>query len=491
MYKYYYGLIVVVLFSLFTNCLISDDDEPKTGKVIDTIYNYDTMYLIDSTTFDSTIISIDTVWITDSTFELDTVYSIDTTDHGNKYIVGGIQLVTDTTNLNEKSEEFLACAFYLEGYFLFRDSLPADPLRYNTIEGLYLSVFEPYTRYYDPIKSVEINKILTTSSGGTGIYVDSVISGYYVFDVVPGSPGALSGVFKNDTIIKVNGKLTAGMSYDSMQSYLVGDVGTSNSYTIKRGDSEILVTVVMDEFLDRSVFVDSINANIALITLTTFSASTFLDGGSAAEFKAALNQTNWAEWTIFDLRENGGGRLDQCISISSEFVDSGSLLMLVKEREYSEAASMFVTNENAWYAEGGQTALNRKFYVLMDSHTASASEVVIASLIQHRKDVKTIGERTYGKGRGQLFIPTPEKGIARITCMKMIPGEGISYDMIGITPDIEIEDIDYALDTAVARISGDLNIATRSLKKRSERRYVTKKYEKVGPLLYKTLNKIN
>lgn len=491
MNKYYYVLVLAVLSIIFTNCLTSNESESKTGKVIDTIYNYDTMYLIDSTTFDSAIISIDTVWTDSTNFKLDTVYDIDTIVHGNTYIVKGLQLVYDTTDLNQKSEEFLACAYYLEGFFLYRDSLPEDPLAFNTIEGLYYSVFEPYTRYYDPVISIEINKILTTASGGTGIYVDSVSSGYYVFDVVPGSPGALAGILKGDTIISVNNNSTVGMPYETMQSYLVGDVGESNNYKIKRGDLETSIVVTMNEFLDRSVFVDSVDEDIALITLTTFSASTFMPGGSAAEFEAALDQTSWAQWTIFDLRQNGGGRLDQCISITSEFVDSGSLLMSVMERDYNNTLDIFETKETQWYSEEGQKAKDRKFYVLVDSYTASASEVVVAGLIQHREDIKTIGEKTYGKGRGQLFIPTPEAGIARVTCMKMVPVEGVSYDMIGITPDIEISDPEYALDTAIARISNESSFASRALKKRFKRRYFNNKYEKTGPLLYKVLNKIN
>ncbi len=490
MSKYFYGLALSVMLLLFVNCLTSNDDEGKTGKVIDTIYNYDTMYLIDSTTFDS-VMKIDTIWVDSPSFTLDTLYEIDTIDHGNTYIIKGMQLIYDTTNIIFKSEEYLASAFYLEGYFLFRDSLPADPLAFNTIEGLYYSVMEPYTRYYDPVISIEINKILTTASGGTGIYVDSVGSGYYVFDVVPGSPGALAGVLKSDTITSVNNKSTVGLSYDEMQSYLVGDVGTSNTYKIKRADSEISINVIMDEFLDRSVFVDSVNENIALITLTTFSASTFMSGGSAAEFKAALDQTKWAEWTVFDLRQNGGGRLDQCLSIASEFVDSGSVLMDVMEREYNDTTRLFETKEVRWYSEKGQNARNRKFYVLVDSHSASASEVVVASLVQHREDIKTIGEKTYGKGRGQLFIPTPEAGIARVTCMKMVPGKGVSYDAIGITPDIVIDDPEYALDTAIARILNERDISTRALKKRFNSRYLNKNYDKTGPLLYKVLNKIN
>lgn len=492
--KFYPKIILLLGFMLLVNCLLTDDnDSPKkTGKIIDTIYNYDTLYLIDSTTFDTLSITIDSIVINDSVIGYDTTYVIDTIEHGDYYIIDGIQLVTDTTDLNEKSEEFLFCAFYLDGYFLYRDSMPVNPMSFNTIEGMYYSVMEPYTRYYDPIISVEINKILTTTSGGTGIYVDSLSNGYLVFDVVPNSPGENAGILVKDTIVRVNDVSVIGLPYDDMLDYLSGQIGTTNKYSIKRGVTEIEISVTMQEFLDRSVFIDSISNEIALITLTTFTASSFMNGGSAAEFKAALNQTSWAEWTIFDLRQNGGGRLDQCISITSEFVDSGSQLMKVRERDFNFVDTLFETVETSWYAETGQTANNRKFYVLMDDGSASASEVVIVSLMEHRPDVITVGTRTYGKARGQVFIPTPQNGIARITSMVMEPYSGIPYDVVGLIPQIEIDEAKYALDTAIARISDGRSVMPLHVQKnRAIRRSIGDKFEKTGPLLYKKLNKIS
>lgn len=487
-------IIILLIFVLLVNCLLTDNNESpvKTGQIIDTIINYDTIYMIDSTTFDTLSMKVDTVIINDSTIKYDTSYIIDTIDHDGYYVIADLQLIYDTTDLNEKSEEFLACAFYLDGYFLYRDSMPANLLSFNTMKGMYLSVLEPYTRYYNPVLSVELNKLLTTTSGGTGIYVDSVNNGYVVFDVVPNSPGANAGVLVNDTIVSVNDVSVLGLSYDYMLEYLNGNVGTIVKYGIKRGAIELEITVTMQEFLDRSVFVDSVNSEIAIITLTTFTASSFMDGGSAAEFKTALNQTSWADWTIFDLRQNGGGRLDQCISITSEFVDSGSQLMKVRERDYNFTDSLFETVETSWVASNGQTARHRKFYILMDDGSASASEVVVVSLMEHRPDVVTVGTRTYGKARGQVFIPTPQRGIARITSMVMEPNGGIPYDIVGLIPEIEIDDAEFALDTAIARISGRRSLFANQLhKNRSIRNKFTENYQKTGPLLYKKLNKIN
>lgn len=404
-------------------------------------------------------------------------------------------LISDDSDSSEpnitKSEEYQFAATALEALFLYRDSLPEDYYAFNSIEELYYSVTEPYTRYYDPIISIEINKILTTVTAGIGVYVDSVNSGYVIFDVVPGSPADLAGILINDTIIKVDGTSLIGATSETVQSYLFGDVGESHSYTINRAGSEIVISVTMSEFLDRSVFTDSLSDEIAVITLSTFSATTYMEGGSAAEFRDALNKTVWADWTIFDLRQNTGGRLDQCISITSEFVDSGLVLLNVRERDYDYVDSVYKTMDTVWLSDTGQQALTRKFYILMDSSSASASEVVIAGLRKHRPDIKTVGGVSYGKGRGQYFVPTPLEGIARITAMKMTPGEGEPYDMIGITPDVLIDDVAFALDTAVMRITGGSREVKSIERKRRNRRIRIKQKEILGPVLYKRLNKIN
>lgn len=401
---------------------------------------------------------------------------------------------SDDNSNDEKSEEYMFAASALEALFIYRDSLPDDLMAFATPELLYESVNEPYTYYFSPEYADYIWSLVTTENkGGMGIRVDSVSSGYLIYDVVPNSPANKAGLKKGDTIVAVNGDLIVAVPVDSLGNYLSGEVGESITLTIKNSSGETNITVVLDTYLDRSVLIDSLDTNIALIQLTQFSGETYLPGGSGQEFSDALDNTSWAEWTIFDLRDNGGGDLDHCIRITSEFVDSGLSLMEVRERAFNDSKQVYETQESFWYSGKEGDAKNRKFYILQDDGSASASEIVISSLKTLRTDIITVGDTTYGKARGQYWIPTPDSGISIITYATLTPIQGVTYDQIGIAPEIIVSDAQFALDTAITRIQGRGGQAVERAGRlvKGNRRGRLEKRAKFAPGAYKILNKIN
>ena len=387
----------------------------------------------------------------------------------------------------DKSPEYQSAAYYLENYFIFRDSLPENIMAFDTIENMYASVTEPYTHYYNPEISEDIWSLLTTTSGGTGVELDSTLTGYLISDVVPGSPGDVAGLLLGDTVISIDESSCVGISRKKLDTLVNGDIGDSKIFAIIRPSTSSILnkTVTIDSYLGRSVYVDSLADSIAYIHLSTFSQTTYLTGGSSAEFKQALDSTAWASWTIFDLRQNGGGELTQCIDITSEFIDSGVSLMNVREREMSDDGSFF-TQDTCWRSNARNGAVNRKFYILMDNHSASASEILISSLKSNRLDIVSVGTRTYGKARGQIFASTLENGIARVTTMTMFPVVGDWYDEVGIVPDIEISDPTFAIDTAIARIVGISEITSResNICNKSRLKFTNRQNTIFEPLLY-------
>jgi C-terminal peptidase prc len=355
----------------------------------------------------------------------------------------------------------------LDIYFVFRDRMPADPHIYHDPGSLYASVRERWTVYFDKQDALAFLDMLSTKSGGIGIFVDSVGPGILVKDVFAGSPGQSAGLLKGDTITAVNDTACLGRTFESQVNMLGGDIGQTKRLTIRRGSQELTVSVVLGEYLAPSVIADSLDSNVAYIGISIFSETTVDTGGTRSEFRAALQQTAWAPYTILDLRENGGGSVDQCLGVLRELVPAGTAAIHSSERQMrtragtSGAEYYGITADTVWRTEGQGNSLSRRFYVLVDTFTASASEVVVSCLRDNRAgSVVSVGTRTYGKGRAQyLFgindsneLYLSDSGLAKITFSRLTPVVGAPYDSVGIYPDHLVPSGGDILDTAMALI---------------------------------------
>lgn len=362
-----------------------------------------------------------------------------------------------TEEINKKlQEEYEYCWQLLNIYLLFRDYLP-EMDDYHTPASLFEAVDEPYTRYFDSEKAQEILDMLDTENTGYGIIIDSTATGYVIDYVVHESPADQAGLMVNDTIVAVDGTPVQGLSETALQEVLGADIGETKTLTIHRPDvGEMDVQVTIDVFYEPAVIVDSLQSDVAYIYLSTFLSETGTPGGSAEEFEAALNQTDWADYTILDLSYNTGGELNQCAQITSEFFNENTPLILIRQRTPNESGTGGVTVEDTLRSLFDGHAVDRKFLVLFNTYSASATELLIAALRSQRDDILLIGENTYGKARGQVYALTPMEGLATVTFSLFKPLDGISYDLTGIEPDIALGPRQDGIELALEQIESGL-----------------------------------
>lgn len=360
-------------------------------------------------------------------------------------------------DLADMQYEFAATC--LDRFFIFREKLPRDLYGFSTPEELYESVDEPYTVFLNRERAAMLFSQLTTRTGGIGIWFDSVSSGYVIKEVFDGSPGEEAGLRANDTIVQVGETVVRGMQPDSFYVLLQGDIGTDVMLRVKRGGTRYNITVTRGEFTSPSVLADSVDTATALIILLGFYQETILPGGSAEEFEVALEKTEWAENTILDLRKNGGGYLDQCFEIVSQMVEDSTPIIDFRQRVYDEETDQSVEMRDTVIAVGGGAAADRTFYILVDDSTASASEILVACLME-RDSVTVVGDSTFGKARGQILLEGPEEVVAKITFQTYTPvgKNAVSYDTVGIGPDTLLGDDpeEDAFELALDLIEGDI-----------------------------------
>jgi carboxyl-terminal processing protease len=288
-------------------------------------------------------------------------------------------------------------------------------------------------------------------TGHCGVTVDSAKTGYVVTDVIDHSPARYSEIKTGDTLLVIEGESCEGVTALRMQQLLKGAQGTTKTIRLARKDSILTRKLLMDTFFWPSVFYDSLSETTARIRIETFAYNTEHDSGTFGEFYHALDTAAWASNIIIDLRGNRGGYLWQCFKTLEPFVSSGNPFIRFRIWEFDTTTFTGEAIDTLIRATDPRWA-NAQCYMLVDSSTASASELFVAALRENRTNALTIGSSTFGKASGWTYAETPRSAIATITTLSITPVHEPSYDSVGIRPDIVIGEDEDALQVALSRI---------------------------------------
>ena len=260
---------------------------------------------------------------------------------------------------------------------------------------------------------------------GTGIQVYNDDNGnIVVYSVFDGSPASKAGLKEDDIIIKVNDKDTTNMSIDEF-SKLVKDQNGKFNITYKRGDSEKTVKLKVDTIEIRSVsskVINKDNKKIGYIRTTIFANNTY------EQFKKELDklENEGIDGLVIDLRGNSGGHLSAAEQIISLFLDSSHPIYQIKSKD----------SQNIYYSTGNKTK-DYKISVLIDSNSASASEVVTSALAE-QYGAKTVGKKSYGKGTVQELQTLSDGDQYKLTTKSWLTSKGEVIDGKGIEPDYDV-----------------------------------------------------
>ncbi len=302
---------------------------------------------------------------------------------------------------------------YYELFELFVDSMdqiernyvkPVDrrELVEAAIEGM-LGKLDPYSSYVPPEELAEFRAGVESSFGGIGLQVAIEEGQLKVLSPLVGSPAYKAGIIAGDRITQIDGESTDGITMDAAVKKLKGEVGSRVTLTVKHADREALEAYVVEREIvrvdtvlgDRRGVDDSWDfmydeqQKIGYIRVTAFGRET------AADLRAALDQLvkRQARGLILDLRFNPGGLLTSAIEVSDMFLDTGNIVSTAGRN----------APRRSWEATAERTFPKLPLVVLINRYSASASEIVAASL-QDNGRALIVGERTWGKGSVQNVI---------------------------------------------------------------------------------------
>lgn len=297
---------------------------------------------------------------------------------------------------------------------------------------------DPYTVYYPENDQDELEMMVKGSYGGIGSLIRYNPKSKYTVIAEPyeGMPAAESGLKAGDLLLEIDGKDLKGNS--DVSTLLRGQVGTSFKLKVQRpGVKEPLEFNIVRRSIQMPTipYYGVMDGQVGYINLSSFS------GNPSKDFKKAFLDLKKQGITslVIDLRNNGGGLLDQAVEIVNMFVPRGKTIVTTKGK-IKQASNTYKT-----LREPLDTDI--PIAVLVNSGTASSSEILSGSL-QDLDRAVIVGNRTYGKGLVQVPRSLPYGGNLKITTSKYYIPSGRC-----------VQAIDYAHrneDGSVARIPDSL-----------------------------------
>lgn len=283
------------------------------------------------------------------------------------------------------------------------DSVDVEDLFEQTVMDM-LHRLDPHSNYFTAEELEALNEGIKGEFGGVGIRFWIIRDTVCVTGVVAGSPSEKSGLLAGDKIVKVNGKSIAsnGITNDQVQTLLKGTSGTDVEVQVWRNGKRINKTITRGAIPLSSVTASyMIDNETGFIRIKTFSQNT------ALEFKSAAVKLKKAgmKKLVLDLRGNPGGVLSAAVEIADEFLPGGLKIVETRGKNF----------KNEVYRSHPDGILKDvKLAVLIDSHSASASEI-LAGAIQDNDRGIIVGRRSFGKGLVQQDTELRDGSNIRLT----------------------------------------------------------------------------
>jgi carboxyl-terminal processing protease len=319
------------------------------------------------------------------------------------------------------------------------------------------SLDDRFSAYFDPKTYREFQESTKGEFEGVGMTVAEVERGLRVLTVFEGSPAGRAGIHEGDVITGVDGKSLAGKTAEQATALIKGPAGTTVTLAVVTGDAEPRTLKLRRARVDVPVVESEMRRaggeKVAHVRLSSFTS------GAHGELRQAIDGLldKGAEAVVLDLRDNGGGLLNEAVLVSSIFVGDGTIV----------STDGRTRPRRVFEATGNPIDADIAVVVLVNGQSASASEIV-AGALQDRERAEVVGTRTFGKGVFQEVRELSNGGALDITVGEYftpsgrnLGGGGVAKGA-GIEPEVEARDDeetakrDEALEVAVKTVAREV-----------------------------------
>lgn len=298
---------------------------------------------------------------------------------------------------------------------------------YGAIQGLAASYGDPYTVFFPPEESKAFADNIAGNFSGVGMEIGLDKDGALtVIAPLKGTPAERAGILAGDHVLSINGTSTENMNVDEAVKSIRGPKGTSVAFSILRDGKTLTINVVRDTIevptLDATYDQKTGVYTIALYEFTASSAKLFEN--AVASFKAT-----GSDKLIIDLRGNPGGYLEAAVSMASNFLPKGTVVVT---EDYKG------NEQNTVHRSAGRNSIPKgtKVAILINQGSASASEI-LAGALQDLGVATLVGTRSFGKGSVQELVEVGDASL-KVTVARWLTPNGRSISDGGLKADIEV-----------------------------------------------------
>jgi carboxyl-terminal processing protease len=321
--------------------------------------------------------------------------------------------------------------------YVVPESIDDEALIHGATKGMVDALGDTgHSTYLTPLEVETTDPGLTGEYVGVGISFDFTGSYPRVAYTLPGGPADKAGVLPGYLLSSVDGQRLDGLSASEVSTLLRGEEGSSVELQFLRdGESKLTLNLIRSRITVDPVSWWMLPGHVAQLRLEEFSS------GASEEMKTAIADATAAGATSFilDLRSNPGGLVDEAEKIGGLFLPEGSTLYQERDRN----------GDTTNHAVQGGTQFGFPLAVLIDSRSASAAEILAASISENGVGT-TIGDTTFGTGTVLNGFPLSDGGLLVLGTRLWLTPNGTQIWKVGVTPDIPV-----TLDNLAARVRPD------------------------------------
>lgn len=311
------------------------------------------------------------------------------------------------------------------------NNVDENELEEYAVKGYVAGLGDIYSSYYTEDEMKQLMEETTGNYCGIGVYmtIDQEAKLIKIYSVMANTPAEEVGLQAGDYIVKVEGQDMTSDDFDTIAKKIKGEENTKVKLTIRRNgvDKDYEITRKKVEVVNVSSQV--LDNNIGYIEIKSF------DGNVAEQFKNEYDKLAKSGITslIVDVRNNGGGVVDQATQIGDLFTDKDQVLLIQKDNK---------SNEEYIKAKKDKT-IDMNVVLLVNENSASASEIFAGILQDDVEKATIVGTKTYGKGVIQSVLQLSDGSGIKLTTNEYCTPKHNKINKIGITPDVIVDDYSY------------------------------------------------
>ncbi len=316
----------------------------------------------------------------------------------------------------------------LERKYLEKDEINYQNMVYGAIRGMVASLEDPYTVFFKPQETEELQEELSGKYEGVGMEISVRDGQLVVISPLENTPAMEAGIRPGDKILMINDTYTQDLPVEEAARLIRGPRGTEVTLTVYREKWPEPKEITLKRELIKipTLKWELKDENIAWVRIYQFNQII------TTEFKKATLEilNSKVEKIILDLRNNPGGYLDKAQEIAGWFLEEGDVVVWQDSGKEKERKS--------YRSYGPSTFIDYPTVILINKGSASGAEI-LAGALRDQRNIKLIGETSFGKGSVQEQVFLSDGSSLKVTTSKWLTPKGDSIDDNGLEPDIEVE----------------------------------------------------